>query len=133
MVEKGLSHSGRLFKVAEVDLLLSLAQLDQLARRGHQLPCPCSPEGKIIIAAFVDSYNQLVKAVRNYKAQTVKGGLGTGGTLGVQGGSTSVSQALTPSTSAAPAAGGTATKSAAPVKSTAPAEPTRKPAEPAKQ
>ena len=47
-----------------------------------------TPEGKIIIAAFADSYNQLVKVVRNYRAQTVKGGLGTGGTLGVQGGST---------------------------------------------
>lgn len=47
-----------------------------------------SPEGKIIIAAFADSYNQLVQAVRNYKAQTVKGGLGTGGRLGVQGGAT---------------------------------------------
>ncbi|HEU4457940.1 MAG TPA: CsgG/HfaB family protein [Methylibium sp.] len=51
-----------------------------------------TPEGKVIVAAFVDSYNQLVKAVRNYKAQTVKGGLGTGGALGVQGGSTPASQ-----------------------------------------
>lgn len=55
-----------------------------------------TPEGKVIVAAFVDSYNQLVKAVRNYKAQTVKGGLGTGGTLGVQGGSTPASQAPAP-------------------------------------
>jgi len=53
-----------------------------------------TPEGKIIIAAFADSYNQLVRAVRNYKAQTVKGGLGTGGTLGVQGGKTSASKAV---------------------------------------
>ncbi|MES2264411.1 MAG: CsgG/HfaB family protein [Pseudomonadota bacterium] len=51
-----------------------------------------TPEGKILIAAFMDSYNQLVKAVRNYKAQEVAGGLGTGGTLGVQGGSTPASQ-----------------------------------------
>ena len=51
-----------------------------------------TPEGKVIVAAFVDSYNQLVKSVRNYKAQTVKGGLGTGGTLGVSGGSTPASQ-----------------------------------------
>jgi hypothetical protein len=51
-----------------------------------------TPEGKIIIAAFTDSYNQLVKAVRNYKAQTVKGGLGTGGRLGVSGGSTGASR-----------------------------------------
>ncbi len=53
-----------------------------------------TPEGKIIIAAFTDSYNQLVRAVRNYKAQTVQGGLGTGGTLGVQGGSTPASQSV---------------------------------------
>ncbi len=51
-----------------------------------------TPEGKIIIASFADSYNQLVQAVRNYKAQTVKGGLGTGGTLGVSGGSTAASK-----------------------------------------
>jgi curli biogenesis system outer membrane secretion channel CsgG len=50
-----------------------------------------TPEGKIIIAAFADSYNQLVKVVRNYRPQTVKGGLGTGGALGVQGGSTPAS------------------------------------------
>jgi len=53
-----------------------------------------TPEGKIIVAAFADSYNQLVKAVKNYKAQTVQGGLGNGGTLGVQGGSTPASQAV---------------------------------------
>jgi len=53
-----------------------------------------TPEGKIIIAAFADSYNQLVRAVRNYKAQTVKGGLGTGGRLGVQGGSTPASRSV---------------------------------------
>ncbi len=50
-----------------------------------------TPEGKLITAAFADSYNQLVRAVRNYKAQTVKGGLGTGGRLGVQGGQTPAS------------------------------------------
>lgn len=42
-------------------------------------------EGKVIVAAFMDSYNGIVNAVRNYKAQTVQGGLGTGGHLGVQG------------------------------------------------
>jgi len=51
-----------------------------------------TPEGKILIASFMDSYNQVVKATRNYKAQEVKGGLGTGGTLGVQGGQTPASQ-----------------------------------------
>ncbi len=40
-------------------------------------------EGKIIVAAFTDAYNNLVKAVRNYKAQEVKGGLGKGGGLKV--------------------------------------------------
>lgn len=51
-------------------------------------------EGKVIVAAFMDSYNGVVKAVRNYKAQNVKGGLGTGGHLGVQG----ASNAAAPST-----------------------------------
>ncbi len=63
-----------------------------------------TPEGKIIIASFVDSYNQLVKAVRSYKAQTVSGGLGTGGNLAVQGGITPVSQPV-PAATAAPAKG----------------------------
>jgi curli biogenesis system outer membrane secretion channel CsgG len=53
-----------------------------------------TPEGKIIVAAFMDSYNQLVRATRTYVAQTVKGGLGTGGTLGVQGGTTAASKKL---------------------------------------
>lgn len=47
-----------------------------------------TPRGKVIVAAFADSYNQMVKALRSYKAQTVRGGLGTGGRLGVQGGQT---------------------------------------------
>jgi hypothetical protein len=42
-----------------------------------------TPEGKVITAAFADSYNQMVKALRNYKAQKVKGGLGKGGKLKV--------------------------------------------------
>jgi len=42
-------------------------------------------EGKLIAAALTDSFNNLVVAVRNYKMQTVKGGLGTGrGGLKVQ-------------------------------------------------
>jgi len=42
-------------------------------------------EGKVISAALTDSFNNMVKAVRNYKMQTVKGGLGTGrGGLKVQ-------------------------------------------------
>jgi curli biogenesis system outer membrane secretion channel CsgG len=44
-----------------------------------------SPEGKIITAAFADSYNQMVMALRNYKPQKVRGGLGTGGQLKVDG------------------------------------------------
>lgn len=50
-----------------------------------------TPEGKILIASFMDSYNQIVKATRNYRAQEVKGGLGTGGALAVQGGQTPAS------------------------------------------
>lgn len=44
-----------------------------------------TPEGKVITAAFIDSFNQMVRALRNYKPQTVEGGLGTGGTLSVDG------------------------------------------------
>ena len=62
-----------------------------------------TPEGKIIIASFADSYNQLVRAVRNYKAQTVKGGLGTGGGLAVQGGVTPVSEKASPPAASTPA------------------------------
>ncbi|MBX2847210.1 MAG: CsgG/HfaB family protein [Acidiferrobacterales bacterium] len=40
-----------------------------------------TPEGKIIAAAFADSYNQMVRSLRNYKAQSVDGGLGSGGKL----------------------------------------------------
>lgn len=40
-----------------------------------------TPQGKVLAAAFMDSYNQLVKAARNYQAQSVAGGLGNGGTL----------------------------------------------------
>ena len=49
-------------------------------------------EGKLASAAFFDAYNKLVVAVRQYKAQTVEGGLGEGGALGVQGGSTNASK-----------------------------------------
>jgi len=41
-------------------------------------------EGKVIVAAFTDAYNNLVCATRNYQQQTIKGGLGTGGRLNVQ-------------------------------------------------
>lgn len=42
-----------------------------------------TPEGKATVAAFTDAYNNLVRALRNYEAQNVRGGLGTGGTLKV--------------------------------------------------
>jgi hypothetical protein len=57
-----------------------------------------TPEGKVLTAAFLDSYNQLVKSVKNYKAQKVEGGLGTGGTIGVDGGATPASQKATKKT-----------------------------------
>ena len=61
-------------------------------------------EGKVIAAAFMDAFNQMVRSLRNYKAQTVRGqGLGGGGRLGVDG-------APPPSQTSAPrvAAGGAA-------------------------
>jgi hypothetical protein len=39
----------------------------------------------VLLQAMADAYNKLVPALRNYKSQTVKGGLGAGGTLRVQG------------------------------------------------
>ena len=54
-------------------------------------------QGKVISAAFMDAYNQMVISLRNYKAQSVKGqGLGGGGRLGVDG-------AAAPSQTSAPA------------------------------
>ncbi|MDR2710610.1 MAG: peptidoglycan-binding protein [Burkholderiales bacterium] len=42
-------------------------------------------EGKVIVAALTDAFNKMVVAVRNYRMQTVEGGLGTGrGGLQVQ-------------------------------------------------
>ena len=56
-----------------------------------------TPQGKVIIAAFTDSYNQMVKALRLYKPQKVTGqGLGGGGKLGVDGGA-APSQTYVPS------------------------------------
>ena len=43
-----------------------------------------TPEGKATVAAFTDAYNKMVIALRNYKAQDVKGGLGRGGQLKVK-------------------------------------------------
>ena len=40
-------------------------------------------QGKVVVAAFTDSVNNLIKAVKDYKAQEVKGGLGAGGHLKV--------------------------------------------------
>ncbi len=46
-----------------------------------------TPQGKVITAAFMDAYNQMVRALRAYRAQSVPGqGLGGGGRLGVDGG-----------------------------------------------
>ncbi|MFK8022288.1 MAG: CsgG/HfaB family protein [Pseudomonadales bacterium] len=42
-----------------------------------------TPEGKVIVGAFADSLNQMIGALRNYRAQTVEGGLGKGGKLGI--------------------------------------------------
>lgn len=42
-----------------------------------------TPEGKATVAAFLDSYNGMVRSLRSYKAQDVHGGLGRGGTLKV--------------------------------------------------
>lgn len=67
-------------------------------------------QGKVITAAFMDAFNQMVVALRNYKAQTVQGqGLGGGGRLGVDG-------AAAPSQTSAPGAKAPARRAAAPKK-----------------
>lgn len=43
-----------------------------------------TPEGLSTAAAFLDAYNQLVVAVKNYKAQEIKGAAGTGGVFSIQ-------------------------------------------------
>ena len=52
-------------------------------------------EGKVIMSAFADSYNQMVKALRNYKPQVVDGGLGAGGALTIDGATNAVAPATT--------------------------------------
>ena len=52
-------------------------------------------EGKVIVAAFMDSYNNIVRAVKNYKAQEIQDGPGTGGKLGVQGSEPAPAKATT--------------------------------------
>ncbi|MFN7182760.1 MAG: CsgG/HfaB family protein [Thermomonas haemolytica] len=42
-----------------------------------------TPEGKALAAAFANAYNNLVRAMRDYKPQEVQGGLGKGGKLKV--------------------------------------------------
>ena len=42
-----------------------------------------TPQGKVVAAAFMDSYNQMVRSLRNYRAQQVEGGLGRGGRIRV--------------------------------------------------
>ena len=45
-----------------------------------------TPQGKVIVAAFADAYNQMITSLRTYSAQTMGGsGLGTGGKLQVEG------------------------------------------------
>lgn len=46
-----------------------------------------TPQGRLIASAFLHSYNEMVRAVRHYAPQKVAGGLGTGGSLGVDGAS----------------------------------------------
>lgn len=63
-----------------------------------------TPQGKVISAAFMDAFNNMVASLRNYKAQAMRGqGLG-GGCLTVDG-------AAAPQQTSAPAAGSSSTVS----------------------
>ena len=47
-----------------------------------------TPQGKVVTAAFTDSYNNIVNAVKNYSPQSMGDrGMGTGGRLAVEGAS----------------------------------------------
>ncbi|MBX2869813.1 MAG: peptidoglycan-binding protein [Acidiferrobacterales bacterium] len=51
-----------------------------------------TPEAKVIVASMMDAFNSVVIASRSYVAQEIQGqGLGTGGKLGVDGGTTNAS------------------------------------------
>ena len=74
-------------------------------------------EGKVIAAAFMDAFNQMVRSLRNYRAQTVRGqGLGGGGRLGVDGAAapsqTSAPRAAAGAAAAAPSSAGLGLKDA---------------------
>ncbi|MDO5289519.1 MAG: CsgG/HfaB family protein [Pseudomonadota bacterium] len=64
-----------------------------------------TPQGKVIAGAFMDAYNNMVRSVRNYRAQSVSGqGLGGGGRLNVDGGAA-------PSQTSAPKSTGSTSRS----------------------
>ncbi len=42
-----------------------------------------TPEGKVLVTAFTDSLNNLIDSLHHYKAQQIRGGLGTGGAIRV--------------------------------------------------
>jgi Curli production assembly/transport component CsgG len=89
-----------------------------------------TPQGKVVIAAFTDSYNQMVKSLRAYKPQTVGGqGLGGGGKLTVDG-NAAPSQTSAPGGVPASAAPSAASPARAPARAPAPARtpaPVKKP------
>ena len=89
-----------------------------------------TPQGKVVTAAFADSYNQMVTALKSYKVQTVKGGLGTGGRLGVSGGTTEASKEVGGAAAAAvetkaPAAAAEAKPAAKPAAKPVPKKPVK--------
>ena len=67
-----------------------------------------TPQGKVVTAAFTDSYNNIVNAVKNYSPQSMGDrGMGTGGRMAVEGASqpqgapVQISQAAGPSSNPA--------------------------------
>jgi len=72
------SSSGGHMKFKEAQSILTLVD----NRSGIQV---AAAEGKVIVGSMSDAYNNMVKAVKNYKAQESAGphGHGTGGSLRV--------------------------------------------------
>ncbi len=58
-------------------------------------------EGKVIVGAFTDSFNNVVRSIKGYKAQKFDGELGGGGKLGVQEESAPAAKPVSNSTSTA--------------------------------
>lgn len=100
----GLQISAAEGKAKNVDLSAGTSALFGISSTGSG-GYTQTPQGKVVVASFADSYNQLVKSLRAYKAQSIETGLGTGGALKANTGQTRESTSIEPASAPASAAG----------------------------